>query len=554
MSKRDYNVFFNTHTVSGIVISIGLYVVFLAGAFALFMENIDHWEVNEPRGHETMIDYDGILAEIVAQGYDMHGRDFMIGGHDAEVSVTSRPIRDSSLVASSLQLLPDSVARGAIQMEIGEQNQLQSKAPEGQKAELGNFLFDLHYFNQIPKIGIWLSGFVALFFLFAIITGLIIHWDKILSHFFTFRLNASIKNLWTNAHTTLGVIGLPYQMMYAITGTVFGMVMLVFLPFAKVMYGGNQQVMLREVFPSPAVQSYKSTGYSESMTSINSLVQATVAQLPEDVNTHLTVTVKNYADQNSHLVVNVINDQKSTFFNTVERVYNLSSGELVHEKLADDLPAYAVAMVEFLHKIHFGHYGGYFVKVIYFLLALLTCLVIISGVMIWLKSRDNKKYAHKEKFNTNVGAIYLGACLGLYPAIALLFILTKSFPVEMDDRFSTIAWVFLAFWVGYTLYAYRIKNYFIINRNSLILAGAFGILIPIFNGFHSGLWLWKSFAMGYPDSFFIDLSWLLCGILTLSIALKLKAKEEVVKAVEQSKPVDKNAKRVTLKPKAKVLS
>ncbi|WCC44944.1 hypothetical protein PJW08_01285 [Tenacibaculum finnmarkense] len=40
MSKRNYNVFFNTHTVSGIVISVALYVIFFAGAFSFFKEEI----------------------------------------------------------------------------------------------------------------------------------------------------------------------------------------------------------------------------------------------------------------------------------------------------------------------------------------------------------------------------------------------------------------------------------------------------------------------------------------------------------------------------------
>ena len=41
--RRLHNVFFNTHTISGIVISVALYVIFLAGAFALFQNNINNW-------------------------------------------------------------------------------------------------------------------------------------------------------------------------------------------------------------------------------------------------------------------------------------------------------------------------------------------------------------------------------------------------------------------------------------------------------------------------------------------------------------------------------
>lgn len=524
MSNRDYNVFFNTHTVSGIVISIGLYVIFLAGAFALFMDNINHWEINKQKEASGInIDYDRVLTEISSMGYDMHGRDFSFNEHGGMVSVTSRPLIDSTLMENTLGILPDSVAKGSVKLEFNTESYVISdpEKHKEEKAELGDFLFNLHYFNQIPVVGILLSGLVSLFFLLAIVTGLIIHWNKIFSNFFTFRLKGSLKNIWTDAHTILGVIGLPYQLMYALTGTVFGLTVLVFIPYVKVMYDGNTQAMLREMYPSLTSKNYESNGYTDSSVSMNPLVLLTAEKISPETNKHITVLIKNYQDLNAHLIVSIINDQQSSFFNTVESVYQLSNGNLIDEKRTNDLPPYAVGMVAFLHKIHFGHYGGYFVKAIYFLLALLTCIVIVSGVMIWLKARDKKKYLAKQKFNNNVGAIYLGACLGLYPAIALLFILTKTLPTEMASRFTVISWLFLVFWIGYTLYSYRIKNYFTINRNALLLAGIMGMLIPFFNGFHSSLWFWKSLALGYPDSFYVDVTWLVCGSITFWVAIKL---------------------------------
>ncbi len=44
LNKRNYNVLFHTHTVSGITISVLLYVIFFAGAFALFKDEITAWE------------------------------------------------------------------------------------------------------------------------------------------------------------------------------------------------------------------------------------------------------------------------------------------------------------------------------------------------------------------------------------------------------------------------------------------------------------------------------------------------------------------------------
>ena len=49
----------------------------------------------------------------------------------------------------------------------------------------------------------------------------------------------------------------------------------------------------------------------------------------------------------------------------------------------------------------------------------------------------------------------------------------------------------------------------------MVLAGVMGLLIPVLNGLQSGLWFWKSLSMGYTDSFFVDVAWLVMGIVTL---------------------------------------
>ncbi|MEM9834442.1 MAG: PepSY-associated TM helix domain-containing protein, partial [Bacteroidota bacterium] len=78
-NKRDYNVFFNTHTVSGIVISVGLFVIFLAGAFALFLDEINHWQEAKQRAeYRTDVDYDRVLSIVEEEGYNLEGRNMFI--------------------------------------------------------------------------------------------------------------------------------------------------------------------------------------------------------------------------------------------------------------------------------------------------------------------------------------------------------------------------------------------------------------------------------------------------------------------------------------------
>src|SRR4051812_46533435 len=65
LSARLYNITFHTHTVSGIVISFALYVIFFAGAFTLFKDEFYQWE-NPAARHSLAkaVDYDEILRKL----------------------------------------------------------------------------------------------------------------------------------------------------------------------------------------------------------------------------------------------------------------------------------------------------------------------------------------------------------------------------------------------------------------------------------------------------------------------------------------------------------
>src|SRR5690606_24078512 len=81
--------------------------------------------------------------------------------------------------------------------------------------DMGEFLYRLHFLaqlNQVPirigtPFGYLVAGLVSFLFLFALITGLLLHWNKIVSNFFTFRPWSKWKTVWTDMHAALGVIG-----------------------------------------------------------------------------------------------------------------------------------------------------------------------------------------------------------------------------------------------------------------------------------------------------------------------------------------------------------
>ncbi len=188
MSNRIYNVLFHTHTVSGLVISVALYVIFFAGSISFFRDDIIAWERNQPIKAQTQMnaDFDQILDTLATRYGDLRGRTINIRQPHQErnVAVTIEPSQDTSATESAKRSVYT-----YLDTKTYEEGTYYSTYT------LGEFIYRLHFFAQIPyPYGYLLSGFVAFFFLFAIVTGLIVHWKKIVSNFYLFRPWAKLAN------------------------------------------------------------------------------------------------------------------------------------------------------------------------------------------------------------------------------------------------------------------------------------------------------------------------------------------------------------------------
>ncbi|MCX2679545.1 PepSY-associated TM helix domain-containing protein [Galbibacter sp. EGI 63066] len=512
MNKRQYNILFNTHTISGIVISAALYIIFFTGSFAFFRDEIANWQKNEA----VAPNYQGITANIdlvidsLQNTYQLYGRDIEIASHYNERRVSV------NLGASKDSLTADKDKVGAFfymdTKTYDTYNYLESYT-------LGEFLYRLHFFAQIKyPIGYYLSGFVALFFLFAIITGILVHWNKIVSNFYTFRPKAKLKTIWTDAHTALGVIGLPFQFVYAVTGSLFMLTALVAAPNIMLLYDGDQQKMYEdlELADKPVALGYEKLN---EIPSIEGFIDKTKDQWEDFQISH--VHIFNYGDSNMRVSVEGELDDKKVYNDLGKTVYQASTGEIIAQKDPTN-PSYLNGVRNVMYRLHYGDYGGFALRLISFVLGIVSCFVIISGVLIWLVARDKKNVPEKKRrFNSALVNIYLSVCLSMYPITALTFIAVKVFHPAGQSflyNFYFIGWLLLS------VFFIIKKNHFFTNKYCLLSGSILGLLIPVSNGITTGNWFWKAYANGHFQSFFIDVFWIVLALITLWVTFKLKKK------------------------------
>lgn len=513
MSNRIYNILFHTHTISGLAISVVLYVIFFAGSISFFRDDIVAWQRNEPYAPEQLMSqkFDRMLDTLSSRYGSLYGRNIAFRQYYQErnVAVTLEASQDS---------LADTQAKAYVYTYLDAAD-FETKT-YFESYSLGEFIYRLHFFAQIKyPFGYWLAGFVALFFLFVVVTGIIVHWKKIITNFYVFRPGAKWKTIWTDAHTALGVIGLPFQLMYAVTGAalIIGMsVMLV--PAVSFFYEGNATKMQQEILEEPVQEAFVNQKVSH--LSIDGLVEQ--ARAKWSVGTISWVRIQNYGDAGMRVIVDGRPLESERFLGQGRLIFDGVSGELLQEQGLMDSPGYTTGVDQIIRKLHFGDFGGYGLRVLYFLLGLITCFVILSGLLIWVEARDRKSVEEwKRKSNRWVSGIFISIALAMYPATAMAFLLVKLFP-EPANPYSFTFQAYLYPWLVLTVIFSLLRSNERVTRFALLSGSVLGLLVPVDNGLMTGNWLCKTFRSDLIQIFVVDFFWLITSLLALWSLLLMK--------------------------------
>ena len=531
LPNRAYNIMFHTHTVSGIVISFALYVIFFAGAFTLFKDEFYQWEDVKARQAITKpIDYDAMIENIrkkqPAFNLDDDMYIYLPTAHKPRVNFFGHITTKGKTAEDHFhgQYYPQSN-----ELTLGEE-----------QTTIGETLYRLHFFDQVPfYIGRYISGFVALFFLFAVLTGVLIHWRNIVSKFYGFSLKGSLKQIWTSSHTVFGLLGLPFQLMYAITGAYYILSILILLPVVFVFFGGDQQKVINMLRPSSGIVLDEKSPLTNKNITISKTLDNIRAQYPGfEIQ---TVNIRHYSREDA--VLAVYGKDPSYFSGDGEMAVRLKDGKTEVEMMPGK-KSYVQSVLYGIAGVHFATFGGILLKIVYFFLAIVTCFVIISGVLLWKEARNKKNYTARQKlFHHRVTMSYLAICFGLFPATAILFIAGRVIPGTLVNHVSFVNNTFFLSWLALTIVGLFWKTEANLTRNYLYAGGILSLGVPLANGFTTGDWFWKTLANQQYYIAGTDLSWLVIGALCLGIAFRLwqKPKSKLAPAVyyEEEKAVRK---------------
>ncbi len=521
MNNRNYNIYFHTHTISGILICAILYVIFFAGSFSFFKKEIQAWEKDQSYTHASTLafDYNTLIDSIDTQ-YHLHGRDMelYLQANNYQTYVSLTPSKDT--VANAAGAKPASLTYNFADHR---------KSTYTESYDLGEFLYRLHFLAQLNVVplrvagpfGYFLAGLVSFLFLFALITGLLLHWNKIVSNFYVFRPWSKWKTVWTDVHTVLGVIGYPYQFIYAVTGIVLIFNTALLLPFSELLYRDNPDQLYDTVYNYSNEQFAYQDKPLQKPVDLNAVMQKVDDRWPA---TRLTnIQIKNYGDSGMHLIFRGAAHAHTDFAATGKLIYNVAGDSIVYDKPANTDASYIDWIRALVYRLHFGDYGGYPLKIIYFVLGIMGCIIIASGIMIWLVARDkNNVPNHKRKFNFWAANVFLAVCLTMFPVTALTFIAVKATHLSGQGFLYPL---YFYSWLALSVYYIARRNIQRTHAETLLLGSLLGFLVPLANGIFSDNWLWNTWREGAVDILAVDLLWITVSAVGLVTFFKMKTRK-----------------------------
>ena len=444
----------DVHTWAGIIAGLILFVMFLTGAVTLFHGEIEAWE--HPKAHAP-------ATQVSLQ------RSF-----DAAVA-------DFEKVPQTVWFSPPAAEYG--QPKIGYANAKTGKWEEkfvdpqtGQTQIKREWLALLMYYvhvlwhDSVPWMYYYVASALGVAMVLALFTGLLIHLRNVVRQFHQFRPEKKPRTFWIDMHKVLGVLGFPFQFLYAFSGA-----FLILAPFLLQAFSGpvfdDNQTRADIAYDGMAHVHDIEPGEPAEVVSLDKLTRK-VKQIEPGFKTEF-IRVLHYGHENS--LVDFTGELEGGVLGTVKMRFRATDGELLTSQLPETEGA-AVTLRRWLLGLHVGTYGGLALRILLFVLALGTCATIVSGSRIWLARRRRKKdtlgYKMLARLTVGVGA-------GSFVAVAASFLASRVLPMDMQGRIAAEELTFILTLAGCIVWAFWARDEDSIWWKQFGLAGLLLLPVPL---------------------------------------------------------------------------
>lgn len=347
-----------SHSWMGIAIGALMYWVCLSGTLAVLYPEFERWET------PTVSEYTEVNPEAIQSAYQR----FMEGQEPTEHAYV---------------LLPRPGMPRTVLMSDHSARVLNADGSLGEPAAhpWTHILTDLHLYLHLPSSwGMVLVSTLGAMLLALIVSGVLAH-PRLFKDAFHFRRKGNARLEQTDLHNRLSVWGLPFYIMIAVTGAFYGLAAMLSWVAAEAFYDGDTDAVVETVYGGHP----DNLPEREGPLGIARALQDSMERAPDGTRP-IYVTVEHPDTDEEHLLVGTHYPDRLIY---AEQFYYDGAGNFLNKVGFSDGEPGRQAIFS-VYRIHFGHFGGLGVKLLWVALGLALTIVSVSGINIWLAKRKHR--------------------------------------------------------------------------------------------------------------------------------------------------------------------
>ena len=497
MKATTIRTFQTVHTWTGLIAGFALFVAFYAGALTVFHDDIATWQ-NPPwhSAHDAHVPIGSLIERLLAQHPETRD-DFgiVLPSDDAHAAYAYWRGKDGARFASASEMAKPNDAAGA--------------------GELADFIYALHDSLGLPVVGLYLMGIVSVLYGLALVSGLLIHLPQLLSDLFAMRVGHNMKRLWQDAHNAIGVLSLPFHIIFAVTGSLLCLFTITLAALNVIAFDGKLFGSFAQAVATAPVLTVSGTP-AAMLTSDQLIERARAAALATGVSSfkpdYLHYT--HYGDRNAVVEVRGLSQHTLGTYGTVALAGNDGRVLAIHVGAQHSINGISNAA---MYALHFGSYGGLTVRWLYFALGLAGAFLFYSGNLLWIESRRKRRLVDQPQRTRIMARATIGVCVGTCLGISGAFAATRLATYLNTDAAAPQSIACYGLFLASCLYAFARP----IPRAAIELLMATAVLTIAVAGFdllgNAAVWP-DGWTPGMASVLGVDLTGIVLGIVFASLA------------------------------------
>lgn len=471
------------HSWAGLLAGFALFVAFYAGAITVFQQPVRAWAAPQFTATGSLADAQQLLDGVLArhpEARDHLGMTFP-GYELAEPTAYWQDQQGTWLYATSGRL---------------------AGSPQRPGASLPELVNGLHYTLGLPVAGTWLMGLVSLLYGIALVSGVVIHLPRLAKNLFALRPGPNLKRFWQDAHNVIGVLSLPFHMVFAVTGALLCLLAVLMLALNPLVYGGKLMANVGAVMDTAPV--LQKADVARPLAPLANWYQRSV-EVARDrgVAGFVPGYLKLAHAGDAHAVVEITGSSPRALGAGVV-AFDATNGALLAAQLPGSRDANH-AVLAAVYALHYGDYGNVAVQWLYFLLGLGGAFLFYSGNLLWIETRRRRGQAVQGRSSIIMARATVGICIGVCVAVSVAFVAAQLLPAALgwnadagERRACFLAWAACVAWAAW-------RPPLRAAQELLWLAAIVTALVPVAHGLATGWWFWRSAAAGHGALAAIDL-------------------------------------------------